>query len=280
MYSKTLFEEKMRAVFDEYVEDSSLKRAMAYSLFAGGKRFRPLLLLSVYEALDQSRAVEGIALHFAIAIECIHTYSLIHDDLPCMDDDSIRRGKPSLHKVYGEAEALIAGDALLNLAFEVMSGELMSLGEGRSLSRALKAMNYVVRRTGASGMVLGQSLDMATMLAETELTTTLVDRVNRYKTGALIQSSIGAGAILAGVQENQFRMVETLGDQLGRMFQLTDDLLDIGDSRSTSSYPALVGVERTKAIVQELALSSKTLSRELSMDFLVDWIDKLLCRED
>ncbi len=281
----------MRAVFDYCVEDSSLKEAMAYSLFAEGKRFRPLLLLSVYEVLNRKSEVEkkndiyvaesneDLALYFAIAIECIHTYSLIHDDLPCMDDDDMRRGKPSLHKVYGEAEALIAGDALLNLAVELMSDAVASSSNGERLRRSARAMHYVLQRTGASGMVLGQSLDIAAMSNKENLSITLVEKINKYKTAALIQSSIGAGAILGGVDESMFSLVEELGEQVGQIFQLTDDLLDMGDSRSDCSYPALVGVKKTREIVEKMGIRAKHLACELSMDFLVDCIDGLLCRE-
>ncbi len=195
-----------------------LRESMVYSIDAGGKRLRPALLLGTYEMYSQNKFEQ--ALPFAAAVEMIHTYSLIHDDLPSMDDDDTRRGMPSNHVVYGEAGAILAGDALLNAAFECMlenmTGDIIESG------KKIEAARMIARSSGCRGMVGGQSLDIDMNVNTAED----VQRINSMKTGALITSAVQAGAIL-GVAGD--RDIEALGDyahHIGAAFQITDDILD------------------------------------------------------
>ncbi len=194
--------------------DEVTYRAMAYSLLAGGKRVRPVMVLACCEALDGDME---LALKYACAIEMIHTYSLIHDDLPCMDNDSLRRGRPTNHMVYGEAQALLAGDGLLNLAAEYISG-----AEPHNAERDIKAVSRLFGGSGASGMIGGQADDI---FAEThEATKELVERIHHRKTGALIRAAGELGAIAAGAGEDYFRSYTV---HLGLAFQIRDDILDV-----------------------------------------------------
>lgn len=272
------------------VLDSGLREMMEYSLFAGGKRFRPSLLIRSF--LEMSRRNRGevdatsyeIAMRFAVGIECIHTYSLIHDDLPCMDNDDFRRGIPTSHVKYGEAEALLAGDALLNLGFEIMS-EAAFLSDGRA---AIRALHYIGRCTGANGMVLGQFFDIGNSgdISEKEL-----ERINLYKTSALIRASIVSGVILGFGDEYQIRIAERLGDDIGMIFQLTDDLLDIHSSIEESgksvgsdeqlhkkTYPALLGEGHVKRMISDLVSRTEVAAEEIGMVFIGDIVRKLVNR--
>ncbi|MBM3319733.1 MAG: polyprenyl synthetase family protein [Candidatus Eisenbacteria bacterium] len=235
----------------------AIRRAMAYSLFAGGKRLRPILAILAHEAAGGSASgIEAIA----AGIEMIHTYSLIHDDLPCMDDDDLRRGVPTSHVVHGEALALLAGDALLTRGLT-----LLAEAEGVPAERRLRIVSLVGRAAGESGMIGGQVLD----LAAEERPVTRIDEVrtiHERKTGALLAASVLAGAIAAGCPLEEEKGFETYGRRLGLAFQVADDLLDaVGDAgamgkragkdaaRGKATYPGLVGVARARAIAEELA---------------------------
>jgi len=232
-------------------------KAMRYSLFAGGKRIRPILALAAAEALH---APTEQLLPVACALECIHTYSLIHDDLPAMDDDDLRRGKPTCHVVFGEAAAILAGDGLLSFAFE-----LLSHPEARQAIQPpdqLRLINLIAQAIGPKGMVGGQSLDLA---AEGQtIDFAHLRLIHGCKTGALITASVQAGAIFGQASEEQFAALSRYGVQIGLAFQIIDDLLDVEGTtenlgktagadaqRNKATYPAFFGVAKTKVMAHE-----------------------------
>jgi len=195
-----------------------LREAMEYSLMAGGKRMRPILLLCAGKAVG---GVEEELLPFACAVEFIHTYSLIHDDLPSMDDDDFRRGKPTSHKVFGEGVAVLAGDALLTEAFRVMAESRVASGEP---SRAVRAIADIARAAGAEGMVGGQQLDLAA--EKDDAAAAKAEDIALRKTAALLASCARAGGILGGGAMSQIAALGEFGTRLGLLFQITDDILD------------------------------------------------------
>ena len=234
-----------------------LLEAMEYSLKAGGKRLRPVMLLAACEMAGGSAET---ALPFACALEMIHTYSLIHDDLPAMDNDDLRRGKPTNHKVYGEALAILAGDGLLNAAAELMARAALRMGD----LRGIRAMEAVMRHAGVTGMIAGQTRDV---LSEGKPPREdLVAYIHSDKTADLLQAPVEAGLALAGADEKQIAAGQAYGLHLGLAFQMTDDLLDVtGDAallgKNTGmdagldkmTWVALRGVEGTAADAAEQA---------------------------
>lgn len=232
--------------------------SMRYSVDAGGKRVRPQLVLQFSRLCGGD---DNAALPFACAIEYIHTYSLIHDDLPCMDDDDMRRGKPSNHKVFGEDIALLAGDALQSLAFEVMS--LPKTVENAGADKAVKCINTLSMFCGAKGMVGGQVIDL-----ENEKKSASYEEVlecNDLKTGGLIKAACVMGAIIGGADDNQLKMAEKYGKCIGLSFQIVDDILDITSTNeelgkpvgsdienNKSTYVTLFGIEKCRVMVDEL----------------------------
>ncbi|WP_252502982.1 polyprenyl synthetase family protein [Sporosarcina sp. Marseille-Q4943] len=225
---------------------SSLKESMLYSVNAGGKRIRPLLVLAVLDDFDKK---SDDALKVACAVELIHTYSLIHDDLPCMDDDDFRRGKPTNHRVYGEATAVLAGDALQTRAF----GILASLEQTKP-EQAIRLVSLLADASGANGMVGGQILDMEGETAALSLPE--LEEVHMHKTGALLSFCIEAGAILSDAQEDELSQLRKYAKNIGLAFQIKDDILDVtstteqlgktanSDTASEkSTYPSLLGLE-------------------------------------
>lgn len=236
----------------------TLFASMEYSLMAGGKRLRPQLVLEFCHLCGGS---EEQAMPFACAVEMIHSYSLIHDDLPCMDDDDRRRGKPTNHKVYGEAAALLAGDALLTLAFETMLSpeSVQAVGAGR----AAAAAGELARAAGARGMVGGQIIDLESEGKQVPLE--VLEKMDEGKTGALILAACRMGCILAGASEDQKKAAEVYARSIGLAFQIEDDLLDVtGDAallgkntgmdsaREKSTYVSLLGVEKARETVERL----------------------------
>lgn len=212
-----LTEDKLRALLSSSDRDiAPLFEAMSYSLFAGGKRIRPFLVLAFSRLFGGEREV---ALSFAAAIEMVHTYSLIHDDLPCMDDDDLRRGRPTNHKVFGEASAVLAGDALLTLAFETIAGA------PTKPALALAAVCALSRAAGCRGMVGGQIMDMAAETTPPDLST--LRRLQSLKTGALIIAAAELGCLCAGVTEGEkMDAARAYAAAIGRAFQIVDDILD------------------------------------------------------
>ncbi len=215
---------------------------MRYCLFSGGKRFRPILAIGAAEALGKPGQ---IALSAACAYEMIHCFSLAHDDLPCMDDDDERRGKPTTHKVYGEAAALLAGDGLSIWAFH----EIAKLPEGVPAEVGLRLVQDLAVASGHPGMVGGQVIDMAAR--EVEMTQAFLESIHRAKTGALIRGAVRAGAMLAGATESQLESLSRYGELVGLVFQMTDDILDAEEDPEEISYPALLGMEETKRLVHQ-----------------------------
>jgi geranylgeranyl diphosphate synthase, type II len=238
--------------------------AMRYSLFAGGKRLRPVLALASAEAIalahggDPAEA-RSAALPAACALELIHTYSLVHDDLPAMDDDTLRRGRPTNHVVFGEGLAILAGDGLLTEAFALMSREPASNGNAALDARKLRALGLVAEAAGPCGMVGGQAIDLEAAGSATPLDGDGLRAMHARKTGALIRASAAAGAVLAGASDAQLAAIERFGSELGLAFQIVDDLLDVegasADLGKTAgkdaaagkpTYPALFGLDASR----------------------------------
>ena len=237
----------------------SLHKAMRYSVFAGGKRVRPILMLAACEAVGGEI---GQAMPAACAMEMIHTYSLIHDDLPAMDDDDFRRGNPTNHKVFGEAIAILAGDALLTQAFILLSApELLG---SVSPERLLAATREIATCAGSFGMVGGQVVDMESE-GKTDIDLPTVQYIHTHKTGALIKASVKAGATLGGADTSQLAAITRYGEAAGLAFQIADDILDIegtteeigkdagsDQARGKATYPAVVGLADAKRRAVEL----------------------------
>lgn len=243
----------------EGVFPTSLHKAIRYSLFAGGKRVRPILSMAAFEAVGGEG--DGI-LPFACALEMIHTYSLIHDDLPALDNDDYRRGQLTCHKVFGEAIGILAGDALLTEAFRLMTDRSM---EGLSLrdGPVLQVVHEVAQAAGMSGMVGGQVLDIESEGKEVDLPT--VEYIHTHKTGALILVSVRAGAKLGGGDEGTLRALTRYGEGIGLAFQIADDILNVEGkaallgkktgsdfSRGKATYPSLLGLEESRRRAREL----------------------------
>jgi geranylgeranyl diphosphate synthase type II len=216
--------------------DTLLYKAMRYSALGGGKRFRPLLCLSAAAALGGD---EAIALPFACGLELIHTYSLVHDDLPCMDDDDFRRGRPTCHREFGEDIALLTGDSLLTLAFEVMAAAAVPRGLQAAKARII---HETARLAGVDGMIGGQLLDI-TYTAENATEQSLIELMIR-KTGALIVESVRAGARAGGARAAELKALTLYGEHLGLAFQIRDDIHD-SDEKPRKGVPAVPNYART-----------------------------------
>lgn len=253
---KIVDEALQRYLSDEDGVPHDLHNAMRYSVFAGGKRIRPILCLAAAEACGGDMAP---AMPVACALELIHTYSLIHDDLPAMDNDDFRRGKPTSHKVFGEALAILAGDALLTEAFVLLSrAEKVRL----AAEKRLAVIQEIANAAGVAGMVGGQALDIRTGKNSPDFEG--LQCIHRLKTGALIAVAVKAGAILAGANDDKIQSLNVYGSHLGIAFQIADDILNVeGDSRlmgkQTGSdvasgkvtYPTLLGLENAKTKLVE-----------------------------
>jgi geranylgeranyl diphosphate synthase type II len=235
-----------------------LMDAMRYSVFAGGKRLRPVMMLAAAESVDgDSEPV----LPAACALECIHTYSMIHDDLPAMDDDDYRRGKPTNHVIYGEALAILAGDALLTHAFEILSSP--ELAEQFPADVLLQVSRCLATAAGSTGMIGGQVVDIISEGQHVDLP--VVEYIHRHKTAALIEASTMVGGLLGGGSPEQVEALRTFGHQVGWAFQITDDILDVEGNAETlgkavgrdaeldkATYPAVLGVEASRQRATEL----------------------------
>jgi geranylgeranyl diphosphate synthase type II len=241
-----------------------LRESMMYSLLAGGKRLRPAFALAAAEAVGGEPEE---ALPAACAVELIHTYSLVHDDLPAMDDDDFRRGRPTNHKVFGEAMAILAGDALLTHAFHVL-GAMTERYPRVPAASALRIVKELAAYAGAPGMVGGQAADMLGEQGETTLAQ--LEYIHLHKTSDLVVASLRAGGIVAGASEDQLEALTVFGRSIGLAFQIQDDILDlVGDAaklgKSTQSdvaqgkvtYPYLLGLDASRAKVAELTAAGK-----------------------
>ena len=240
--------------------------SIRYSLFAGGKRLRPILLMASAETIGSKREE---VLPFACAIEMIHTYTLIHDDLPALDNDDFRRGKPTNHKEFGEAIAILTGDALLTMAFEIMS-------DTRSMPHLnppliLRAINEVARGVGPSGTIGGQVVDIESTGKEVDIPT--LEYIHTHKTGEMILAAVRGGAILSNCQEDELNALTRYGENIGLAFQVMDDILDVeGESEVIGktagsdekmkkvTYPSIFGIAESKKIASRLIdISIKSL---------------------
>ena len=274
-----LIEAYLSGCFTQDAPQKVLFEAMRYSLLAGGKRLRPALTLALCEICGGDAAA---ALPFAAAVEMVHTYSLIHDDLPCMDNDEYRRGKLTNHKVYGEATAVLAGDALLTAAFgQLAAAELPA-------ARIAKAVAALARCAGELGMVGGQVLDMN---AETRLCTEQeVYDIQSRKTGALISAACQLGVIAAGGSAAQLAQAERYAEAIGLAFQIEDDILDvIGDAgklgkatgvdESKNTFVRLYGIDRCREMIAEQTATALEAAKALNAPFLAELAKTLQNRD-
>ncbi|MBL3886564.1 (2E,6E)-farnesyl diphosphate synthase [Bacillus cereus] len=285
--SKTFVEEKLVSYANELQCPNVLREAMAYSLEAGGKRLRPLLLFAILQAFGKER---NLGVGAACALEMIHTYSLVHDDLPCMDDDDLRRGKPTNHKVFGEAMAVLAGDGLLTYAFQViMAYEQKEI----SAEKKVRLVLELAKAAGPEGMVGGQVADME---AEGKrLTIDELEYIHKHKTGKLLEFAVLAGAILSDATEEQEEKLLTFAKYIGLAFQIRDDILDVEGteeeigkpigsdlSNEKSTYTTLFTVDRAKDILEETIAEAKGAisSLQLQDEYLLSICDLIAKRNN
>jgi geranylgeranyl diphosphate synthase type II len=237
---------------------STLHQSMRYSIFAGGKRLRPILMLASYEIFSDQ--IEKV-LHVGCALEMIHTYSLIHDDLPSMDNDDLRRGRPTNHKIYGESIAILAGDALLTEAFNVLADRQANKYISPELT--LQVIALIARYAGSQGMVGGQVVDMESEGKNIDFPT--LEYIHTHKTGGMILASVLVGAILGGADGEQLSAMKRFGAAAGLAFQVADDILNVTGSQNTlgketgsdekrgkATYPALLGLKEARSRASEL----------------------------
>lgn len=249
----------------EAMEPVSIHKAMRYSLFAGGKRIRPILGIAAARAASDT--VDGVE-NAVCSLELIHTYSLIHDDLPALDNDDLRRGRPTCHKVFGDAMAILAGDALLTLAFEVLSRLPMTSAE-----KKIRLVHELARASGTvGGMIGGQVNDIE---GERQPPTAhLLNSIHRAKTGALLRASVRMGAIYAGANEEELAALSEYGEHVGLAFQIVDDLLDVEESsealgktagkdqaQQKITFPAVYGLERSHEMAEHERLAAHAALR-------------------
>ncbi len=283
--------QEIEAVLKKYLPkeegyQKTVLEAMNYSVLAGGKRLRPMLMFETYRLFGGSgRIIEP----FAAAIEMIHTYSLVHDDLPAMDNDEYRRGKKTTHAVFGEAMGILAGDALLNFAYET-AAEALTMEEGTKT--AGKAFVILAKKAGVYGMVGGQTVDVES--EGCDISKEKLDFIYRLKTGALIESAMVIGAVLAGAKEDEQKTVERAAGKIGLAFQIQDDILDetsslavlgkpVGSDRKNkkSTYVAWEGIEKAGQEVKRLFAEAMEELDSLSLDhpFLSELLRYLIHRE-
>jgi geranylgeranyl diphosphate synthase type II len=258
--------ERINAALESILKTSErpdrLLEAMTYSLMAGGKRFRSVLCVAAAEAVGGE--LEDV-LPAACALEMVHTYSLIHDDLPAMDDDDLRRGQPTCHKAFDEATAILAGDALLTLAFQTLSS--IAAGRNQQDVKWLRVIQLISHAAGYCGMIQGQMLDITS--EGSQLTLNELKSMHRLKTGALIEVSSRCGAELVDANSSQIQLLESYAQYIGLAFQVTDDILNVeGDPaimgkavgtdklRQKSTYPSLLGLEESKTFARKLIVNA------------------------
>lgn len=237
---------------------AELHEAMRYSVFAGGKRLRPMLAISACDVIGGDRKT---VLPFASALELVHTYTLIHDDLPALDNDDLRRGQPTNHKKFGESTAIMAGDALLTLAFEVITNR--ALFNDVSAETLIDVTSQTALAIGSTGTIGGQVVDLAKEEAEPDLAA--LEYIHTHKTGKLITVSVTGGATLAGAEKDQIDALTQYGKNIGLAFQIVDDILDVvGDEKSLGkdigsdtakgkmTYPSVLGMEESRKLAARL----------------------------
>ena len=284
--------EKIEAILREYLPEANgyqsvIMEAMEYSLMAGGKRLRPMLMMETYRLFGGETEV---IYPFMAAMEMIHTYSLVHDDLPAMDNDMYRRGKKTTHAVYGEDMGILAGDGLLNMAYEIMS---MAILKSKYPQRAALAMNILAYKAGIYGMIGGQTVDVINENKEKDIDT--INFIHKLKTAALIEGAMMVGAILAGVDEQAVETVEEIATNVGIAFQIQDDILDVtgtleelgkpvlsDEKNEKTTYVTLEGLEKAKRDVKEI--SDRAAGRLAGLpgknEFLYNIIEMLVNRKN
>lgn len=260
---KKLVDAFLQSYFSVPFQPAKLHESVTYSLSAGGKRIRPVLCIAAFEACG---GTADDVVPYATALELIHTYSLIHDDLPAMDDDDLRRGKPTNHVVFGEGMAILAGDALLTEAFVLLSDPRFK-SDRMSDNRILRVVNEISFAAGEEGMVGGQAQDLLSEDAEPDVKT--LSFIHAHKTAALLRASVVSGAILADADADQLDLLHTYGQNIGVAFQVVDDILDIvgetevigkpagsDEKKKKMTYPKLYGLEKSKQKADELITSA------------------------
>jgi len=250
-------------------QHDGIREAIVYSLLGGGKRLRPILCLWSFDAFSDG-ALRSVALDVGCAVECVHTYSLIHDDLPCMDDDDLRRGRPSSHKQFGEATAILAGDALLTLAFEIVA----TIGERHadvSPGMVVELTRLLSRSAGTAGLIAGQAMDMSAEESDRG-DLTLVEAIHENKTARLISAAMELGAVVAGEDSGSRARVADAGLAAGLAFQIEDDVLDADSVEETLgktpgkdlksrklTYPSVAGLAASRARAAELIARAQAM---------------------
>ncbi|PRR93130.1 farnesyl-diphosphate synthase [Bacillus sp. NMCN6] len=283
---KQAIEDYLFTYVQELTIPEDLKSSMLYSLKAGGKRLRPVLVLALLHAYGKNEE-DGIPV--GCAVEMIHTYSLIHDDLPCMDDDDLRRGKPTNHKVYGEATAVLAGDALLTESFRLITSQLAS---SVSADKKLRIVDELVKSAGALGMVGGQFDDMEAEQKQVSLTE--LESIHARKTGKLLTFSVAAGAMVAGASDDDIEKLREFSYHIGIAFQIRDDILDLEGSEEKigkrvgsdtanekSTYPSLLTLSGAKEKLHEHITRAKEIVSNLQLEqqLLHDLCDLIASRD-
>ncbi len=279
--------EKINNKLNEYLKPvypNEIYNAMAYSVNAGGKRLRPIILIAACEALG---GCIDEALPFACSIEMIHTYSLIHDDLPALDNDELRRGKPTCHMQFDEAIAILAGDSLLNMAYEIMSSEALKAMD----KKFLKAMSFIAQAAGTKGMIGGQVVDI---LSESKIidADTLI-YIHKNKTAALIKAALKAGAAIGGADNKILDAFDLIGEKIGIAFQIKDDILDVtsteeilgkpvlsDEKNSKNTYVSIYGLEKAQSDYNSLSAEGLKLIAEVSGEnsFLYNYVKEISAR--
>ena len=246
------FDSKKSQNFSKQIQ--KFQEAIQYSLLGEGKRFRPVLCLAIADLLGGKDNYKKV-LPLALAIEMIHTYSLIHDDLPCMDNDDMRRGKPTNHKVYGESTALLAGDALLTDSFKILSDNSVNA------QNTLRAISLLSECAGTFGMIGGQVVDLATQ--KNKVSVEELSQMQINKTGALMRASIVLSAILCDASESQIKTLEEFSKYIGLNFQIADDILD-KDKNELGSFVGILGLEKTKILLDNLTQKSQDVLKDFN----------------
>lgn len=273
---------------DEQGYQKTVLQAMNYSVQAGGKRLRPLLMQEVYQMFGgRGKEIEP----FMAAMEMVHTYSLVHDDLPAMDNDEYRRGRKTTHVMYGEAMAILAGDGLLNYAFETACKAFSLTQDSAKVGQAL---TLFAKKAGIYGMIGGQTADIEAEDQNTEVTEELLMFIHEHKTAALIQSAIMTGAILAGASEKELVTLEKIGYDIGIAFQIQDDILDVTGNQETLgkpigsdeknnkvTYVTLKGLDQAERAQKEISEEAISMLASLSCrsPFLESLVQNLITRE-
>ena len=285
------FEEALtRYLPAEVGESKTVLEAMNYSVRAGGKRLRPVMLIEVCRIFGKGTMK---ALPFAVALEMIHTYSLVHDDLPAMDNDELRRGMPTTHKKYGVAMGILAGDGLLNLAYEIMADAMVSIPD-RDMRGAVRAYSIIAHAAGVFGMVGGQCADVESEKNGVPMTSARLDYTYHNKTGALLAAALGAGAALADAPGEHIEALRKAGYALGDAFQIRDDILDeignenilgkpIGsdEKNEKTTYVSLYGMDAAKEKVKVRTDEAIAYIKDLPVEteFLLELFHSLVARE-